>query len=81
METRNDVFAEMSQKWPSALVARSEVKTFTGGLLSAGTLANLDSQGRGPAERILLGSRRVGYPVSALVAWLRERMTLVEVGR
>ena len=68
----NSVFQEMSVKWPSALVARSEVKRFTGGALSGGHLANEDSRGRGPGERVLVG-KRVCYPVKALVQWLEQR--------
>lgn len=68
----NSVFSEMSDKWPSALVARSEVKRFSGGAISGGHLANEDSRGCGPSERILIG-KRVCYPVRALVAWLEQR--------
>lgn len=66
-----DVFQEMSARWPSAVVARVEVGRFTGGLISAKYLANLDSMGQGP-KRITCG-RKVGYPVNDLVAWLRAR--------
>ncbi len=68
----SSVFQEMSAKWPSALVARSEIKTFTGGALSGGHLANEDSRGSGPGERVLVG-KRVCYPVRSLVAWLEQR--------
>lgn len=72
----SSIFSEMVERWPSALVARSEVKRFTGGALSGGHLANEDSRGRGPAERVLVG-KRVCYPVRALVAWLEERATVL----
>jgi predicted DNA-binding transcriptional regulator AlpA len=39
---------------------------------SARTLANFDSKGEGPSERILMG-RTVAYPRQALVAWLEAR--------
>lgn len=80
MEAKRDLYEEMGKRWPSALVARHEVGRFTGGLLAPGTMANLDSAGQGPAERVLLGTRRVAYPVRALVDWLRGRSTVVEGG-
>jgi hypothetical protein len=43
-----DVFNKMADKWPSALVARTEIGKFTGGLLSPGTMKNLDSLAKAP---------------------------------
>jgi hypothetical protein len=39
------------------------------------TVANLDSQGRGPAERVRVG-RSIGYPREALLTWLAQRLEL-----
>ena len=66
-----DVFQEMANKWPSAVVARVEVERFTGGLISAKYMANLDSLKLG-CNRITCG-RKVGYSVRDLVVWLRAR--------
>jgi hypothetical protein len=66
-----DVFQQMADKWPSAVVARPELPAFTGGLISSKTQANIDSAGDGP-ERIRIG-RKVVYPVVPYVAWLRAR--------
>lgn len=66
-----DIFQEMAERWPSAVVARTQIERFTGGLLSCKYLANLDSSGQGPA-RVTCG-RKVGYPTKDLVAWLRDR--------
>ena len=66
-----DIFQEMAERWPSAVVARTEIDRFSGGLMSSKYIANLDSQGTGPAR--LLCGRKVGYPVQDLVAWLRDR--------
>ncbi|NQT55745.1 MAG: hypothetical protein HQ551_05920 [Desulfobacteraceae bacterium] len=68
---RKDIFQEMANKWPSAVVARTEMEKFSGGIMSGKYLANLDSQGAGP-ERITCG-RKVAYPIDSLVAWLRDR--------
>ncbi len=69
----NDIFQEMADRWPSAVVARTEMERFTGGLISGGCLANLDSAGAGPA-RVKMG-RKVGYPIKSLIEWLRARST------
>mgnify|MGYP000530724943 CR=1 FL=1 len=70
---KKDVFDEMAEKWPSAVVARTEISNFTGGLISSKYQANLDSLGLG-CERITCG-RKVGYPVHSLINWLRDRVS------
>ena len=47
-------------------------KTLTG--ISRRSMANMDSLGQGPSERIVMGKSRVGYPKAALVEWLSKRM-------
>lgn len=65
-------FQELSRKWPSTFVARERIYDFTGGLITPGRIANLDSQGEGPANRFRVG-RKVVYPVADLVEWLTQR--------
>jgi len=67
-----DIFQEMADRWPSAVVARVEIGRFTGGLISAKSCANLDSLGQGIPGRVAVG-RKVIYPVSCLIEWLRDR--------
>jgi len=69
----DSVFREMADKWPSTVVARAEIKNFTGGLFSPGRMANLDCVGKGPREKLRVG-RKIAYPVDALVEWLEERI-------
>ena len=59
----------LAEKWPSAVVARTQIRSFTGGLYSEKYLANLDSQKKGPAGRFTVG-RKVVYPVKELIEWL-----------
>ena len=59
--------------WPAPVVARSEIGKFTGGLLGSRTMANLDSQRRGPEGRLRMG-RKVAYLKSSLVEWLIGRL-------
>jgi hypothetical protein len=65
-------FEEMKKSWPAAVVARTEVKKFTGGAISEKRLANLDSQGLGPSGRFRLG-KKICYPVDTLILWLEGR--------
>lgn len=74
--TVSNLLASMADKWPSSLVARTEISAFTGGLLSEKYLANLDSAGKGPAGRIRCG-RKIVYPVAELIKWLENRSEAV----
>jgi len=67
----------MARSWPSPLVARGEVGRFTGGVVNQKYLANLDSQGRGPAGRIRIG-RKIAYPVADFIDWLENRAVVVD---
>ena len=71
MET--DIFDQMAENWPSMLVARTEIKNFTGGLYSPGYMANHDSAGTGP-ETVKM-RRKVAYIKNSLVNWLRKQQT------
>lgn len=68
---------EFIDKWPSAVVGREEVAKATGGLKSPKSMANLDSRGEGPPERVKLG-RKVGYPAASFFQWLVEQLQPVE---
>jgi len=69
-------FRSMAAKWPSSVVARSEVSAFTGGLMSEKYIANLDSAGFGPAGRFRSG-KKIAYPVAELIAWLEARSSVI----
>jgi len=70
------LLSDLAAKWPSAWVTRCEAKRFTGGMIGEKFLANLDSQGRGPAGRIRCG-RKIAYPVAEFVKWLEARSEVV----
>jgi hypothetical protein len=63
----------LKSKWPSAFVARKQIKEFTGGLVSSGTMANDDCLGEGPEGAFRVG-RNTGYPVDSVIRWLEERL-------
>jgi|GEM_PF-1950039 len=60
------------EKWPSAIVARSMVSEFSGGVLSPGTLANADSAGCGPPR--MKFRRKVAYLATDLARWMEEHL-------
>ena len=68
-----DLFKKMAKKWPSEILARQSVAKFTGGLISARYMANLDSQGKGPNGKMTIG-RKVVYPVNEFLKWLQSRI-------
>jgi hypothetical protein len=80
MDLAKDIFDEMADKWPSEIIARTEIKVFTGGLISNGYIANLDSKGEGPFGRIKSG-RKTGYQKRQFVKWLRERSKIEITGQ
>lgn len=67
-----------ADKWKAPYVSRGEIYTFSGGLITPKTIANLDSLGLGPAGRLRIGGRRIGYEVNELVRWLESRSERVE---
>jgi len=78
--SRQDVIntiRELGSRWPSSVVARTEIRTFTGGLIKEKYMANMDSQGTGPPGRFKIG-RKVGYPVDSLITWLESRMSRID---
>lgn len=70
-----DPYAELEGALPP-FVTRVMAAKVLGGLIAPGTLANLDSEGRGPAGRILMG-RKVAYPRAEFIAFVRQRSVLV----
>jgi len=67
-------FDQLVENWPSPIVARSEVKEFSGGLLHPRTMANIDSLGLGP-DKMTIG-RRVFYETLQLVEWMKVKYTI-----
>ena len=64
-------FKRLAEKWPSQVVARSEVRLFTGGIISSKSLANAESLGTGPQSHRY--GKKVFYDIDDLVTWLQAR--------
>lgn len=73
-------FRKMLEKWESSVVCRGEIGRFSGGLVAPKSLANLDSQGKGPTGAFRVGSK-VAYPVESVVSWLETRARPMKDGR
>lgn len=65
-------FSKLAEKWPSPIVYRGQVERFTGGFITPRYLSNLDSQGKGPKNRIRIGWK-VGYDVQEFIKWLESK--------
>ena len=68
--------SHLADNWPSPFVARQELGKFSGGILNPKSIANLDSQKKGPEGRIRIG-RKIAYPVSSLIKWMESRAKVV----
>lgn len=66
----HDQIRELERSLPP-IIARTAVPGLTGGMISAGRLANLDCLGQGP-RRVKIG-RKVGYTRADFIEWLRAR--------
>ncbi len=66
---------KLANNWSSPLVARDQkqLDRFSGGILNARTLANEDSLGTGPKNRIKIG-KKVAYPVESLIEWMQAKV-------
>jgi len=73
MESNNPVITRLRSELP-AVFSRAEIPRLTGGIISTGHLANLDSRGEGPANVHYLGRRAV-YTREDFLAWLEKRLT------
>jgi hypothetical protein len=54
-------------------VPRGQVQTITNGLYTAGTMANIDSEGEGPEGAFYIGRKKC-YPVDSFCEWLIARI-------
>lgn len=76
MKLEEQFLDDLAAKLP-AWVPRNRVKELTDGLVASKTLANADSLGSGPAEKIYVG-RYVAYPKEAFIMWLQNKCTRTE---
>jgi len=70
------IFQAMVDKWKSAVVARTEIEIFSGGMMKEKYAANLDSAGLGCPGRFRCG-RKICYPAKNLAKWLESRSVVI----
>jgi hypothetical protein len=68
----NEQFWQSLERNLPNVFPRKAVPNLTGGFLSAGTMGNLDSQGKGPAVKVRVG-KYVGYEKVSFLTWLKGR--------
>lgn len=71
--TNLQMVLESIERESPPVLTRQGIEKLTGGAVRAKTLANLDCLGGGIGERLTVG-KKVAYPRSAVIAWLRQRM-------
>jgi hypothetical protein len=66
----NNIFSQLEKNLPP-LFCRKEATRLLGGLFSANSLRNLDSQKKGPGNKIKIG-KKVMYEKDSFLNWLRN---------
>ena len=72
MEKKVDL-TPLVEAWPSPYVCRNKIAEFSGGMVSAGSMAVFDSQGKGIESRFIV-NRKTAYYTKDVVAWLEARV-------
>ena len=70
------IFSKLKKYCPSEFIFREDISRITGGILNPHTMAQLDSQGSGIKNRIMIG-RRVAYKIDDVIHWLEENTELI----
>lgn len=65
-------FSQIIKNNPSGYILRKDLTEKTGGLIHSRTMANLDSLGLGIPGRLLIGKRKVAYPIQAVIEYLQK---------
>lgn len=66
-------FFDAIEKELPPVFSREIASQTIGGLISAKTMSNEDSLGKGPLEKVRIGSK-VGYTRESFMAWLRNKL-------
>ncbi len=72
-EKREPDFSHILKNNPSGWILRTDLTEKTGGLIHSRTAANLDSKGEGIKGRIVIGKKKIAYPVEEVVKFLQAR--------
>jgi len=70
-----EMFLQSIENALPPVVSRAEASRLTGGLISAKTLSNEDALGKGPHERVRMGSK-IGYTRESFMGYLRRKICM-----
>lgn len=65
------MFEILKEYCPSGYATRKELEKITGGVINAGTIASLDSLGRGICET-KRGTKQKQYKIEDVIDWLEK---------
>jgi len=79
MDTEQNMpdFSNIAKNNPSGWILRTDLTEATGGMLHSRTAANEDVQGIGIEGRILIGKRKIAYPVASVIKRLQEKCRVI----
>lgn len=75
MHNVDQLLDELRNSWGSTFVARSEFARFSGGTISPKTIANLETEGKGPKGKFFVGSK-AAYSIDDALDFLRSRISV-----
>ena len=74
--TLDQMFENLARLAPE-IITRKKLQEITGGLVTAKTLANMDSLGIGITPRLRVGAK-VAYVKEDAIAWLKNRCEVLQ---
>ena len=66
--------SQLAKVWQAPFVTRSKIEEFSGGMVTAASMAVFDSQGNGIEERFIV-NRKTAYHTKDVVRWLESRIS------
>lgn len=76
---KHEIFERLREYCPKGYVTRKELQKLTGGSFTISTLSQLDYEGRGIANRKIVGATTV-YEIDDVIQWLEENTELIGFG-
>ena len=73
---KHEIFERLREYCPKGYVTRKELQELTGGSFKSSTLRQLDYEGRGIANRKIVGVTIV-YEIDDVISWLEENFELI----
>jgi phage terminase Nu1 subunit (DNA packaging protein) len=65
------MFEKLKNYHSANYITREQLQSLAGGIVSAKTIANLDSRGLGIKDRKLVG-KKIAYHIDDVIQWLKQ---------